>query len=150
FDVTPDNLPARLQSRLSDDALQIQNAVNRQLATIAQFVATVVSALAIALSYGWKLTLVLLTVSPLIYFSGMFSFRGQFGSNSQSKADFAHANGLATEAIANIKTVSAFTGERAVLRRFDDAMRRVGQAMGRSALIQGVGFGFSNGIGFAI
>lgn len=64
------NTPGGISTRLSKDSYQINNMITGVLGVMCQNISTVGVSLALAMSYSWQLTLVVLGISPLIALSG--------------------------------------------------------------------------------
>jgi ABC-type bacteriocin/lantibiotic exporter with double-glycine peptidase domain len=75
-------------------------------------------ALLISFVRGWKLTLVMVTLWPLMAVAGTaFSKLAAFGVAKRSGA-YAAANTLAAQALQSVRTIAAFQAERTILARY--------------------------------
>ena len=61
-----------MASRLATDAAAVRGAVGDQLGLLVQNLVTMVAGFAVAFAYGWKMTLVVLSVVPLMGAAGYF------------------------------------------------------------------------------
>ena len=68
-----------LSARLSTDATKVENLVGTRLGISISNLATIVAGLVIAFFYGWKLTLVILAMSPTVAFANAMQFLGAKG-----------------------------------------------------------------------
>lgn len=66
----PENSPGGISTKLSQDTYQIHNMVTGIISVICLNVSTVTVSMIIAFVHSWKLTLIVLGLSPLIAISG--------------------------------------------------------------------------------
>jgi len=62
----PENTPGAISSKLAADAYQVNNMITGVVGVICLNISTIGASLGIGLYYSWKLTLIMLTVSPLL------------------------------------------------------------------------------------
>ncbi|XP_048500756.2 ABC transporter B family member 2 [Beta vulgaris subsp. vulgaris] len=109
------NSSSTISSRLESDATLLKSIVVDRTTILLLNCGFVITAFIIAFMLNWRLTLVVLSMYPLII-SGHFSeklFMQGFGGNL-SKA-YLGANMLAGEAVSNMRTVAAFCAEEKVV-----------------------------------
>uniref|UniRef100_A0A8V0ZZ26 Bile salt export pump n=1 Tax=Gallus gallus TaxID=9031 RepID=A0A8V0ZZ26_CHICK len=103
-----------LNTRISDDVNKINEAIADQVAIFIQRLTTFVCGFLLGFISGWKLTLVIIAVSPLI---GVGAAVAKL-TGRELKA-YAKAGAVADEVLSSIRTVAAFGGEKKEVERYD-------------------------------
>uniref|UniRef100_A0A8V1A6Q6 Bile salt export pump n=1 Tax=Gallus gallus TaxID=9031 RepID=A0A8V1A6Q6_CHICK len=104
-----------LNTRISDDVNKINEAIADQVAIFIQRLTTFVCGFLLGFISGWKLTLVIIAVSPLI---GVGAAAVAKLTGRELKA-YAKAGAVADEVLSSIRTVAAFGGEKKEVERYD-------------------------------
>ncbi|KAM3850989.1 bile salt export pump [Vipera latastei] len=108
-----------LNTRISDDINKINDAIADQVAIFIQRFTTFVCGFLLGFVRGWKLTLVIIAVSPLIGIgAGIIGLSVAKLTGLELKA-YAKAGAIADEVLSSIRTVAAFGGERKEVERYD-------------------------------
>uniref|UniRef100_A0A8C6NBD7 Bile salt export pump n=1 Tax=Melopsittacus undulatus TaxID=13146 RepID=A0A8C6NBD7_MELUD len=103
-----------LNTRISDDVNKINEAIADQVAIFIQRLTTFVCGFLLGFVSGWKLTLVIIAVSPLL---GVGAAVAKL-TGRELKA-YAKAGAVADEVLSSIRTVAAFGGEKREVERYD-------------------------------
>uniref|UniRef100_A0A8C3JTZ9 Bile salt export pump n=1 Tax=Calidris pygmaea TaxID=425635 RepID=A0A8C3JTZ9_9CHAR len=103
-----------LNTRISDDVNKINEAIADQVAIFIQRITTFVCGFLLGFVSGWKLTLVIIAVSPLL---GVGAAVAKL-TGRELKA-YAKAGAVADEVLSSIRTVAAFGGEKKEVERYD-------------------------------
>jgi len=85
-------------------------------------VTTFIGGVIVAFVKGWKLTLVILSVSPLLFVTSvMFAQLAEALSTNELKS-YARAGAVAEEVFSSIRTVFAFNGVKKDHKRYEDKL----------------------------
>jgi ABC-type multidrug transport system fused ATPase/permease subunit len=115
--------------------------MNDKFGSCIQFLSTFFTGLIISFVRGWKLTLIILALSPLLFassliFTKMLAYLTQNELNSYAKA-----GAVAEEAITAIRTVFAFNGAQKEHKRYEEKLEEARKSGVKKALLQGILFG---------
>ncbi|KAJ3330984.1 GTPase-activating protein, partial [Gonapodya sp. JEL0774] len=113
-------------------------------------VATCVVGISIALASGWKLTLVVLSLTPLIFVAGRIQIGRQNRQLSRAKVEFEGVSQTATEGIANIKTVASLHRESTFIADYAAELVAPHRRTIQSAWTQSFGNGIMTFVTFGI
>ncbi|XP_074550756.1 bile salt export pump [Halichoeres trimaculatus] len=113
------NSVGELNTRISDDINKINNAIADQVSIFIERISTFVFGFMVGFIGGWKLTLVVIAVSPLIgVAAGLMAMAVARLTGRELKA-YAKAGAVADEVLSSIRTVAAFGGEEKEAERYD-------------------------------
>lgn len=79
-----DNTPGGISTKLSQDSYQINNMITGVLGVVCLNIATVSTSLIFAFYYSWKLTLIVLALSPLLVITGAINMAVLKGMTAKS------------------------------------------------------------------
>ncbi|TMS06757.1 Bile salt export pump [Larimichthys crocea] len=113
------NSVGELNTRISDDINKINNAIADQMSIFIERISTFVFGFMVGFIGGWKLTLVVIAVSPLIgVAAGLMAMAVARLTGRELKA-YAKAGAVADEVLSSIRTVAAFGGQGKEAERYD-------------------------------
>ncbi|KAG5044166.1 hypothetical protein AAZX31_03G204200 [Glycine max] len=127
--------------RMSGDTLLIQDAMGEKVGRFLQLVATFFGGFVIAFIKGWLLTVVMLSVVPLVAAAGatMAFIIGMMATRGQSA--YAKASHVVEETIGSIRTVASFTGEKQAVSSYKKFLADAYQSGVHEGFVGGMGLG---------
>ncbi|XP_053571698.1 ATP-dependent translocase ABCB1-like [Bombina bombina] len=108
-----------LNTRLTDDINTIHEGLGDKMCIVVQFVSSFLTGIIIGFVNGWKLTLVILSISPLLGVSAAVWTKLVASFTSKELDAYARAGAVAEEILTAIRTVIAFNGQQKALARYD-------------------------------
>ncbi|RKP14622.1 P-loop containing nucleoside triphosphate hydrolase protein [Piptocephalis cylindrospora] len=130
-----------LTSRLSGDINLIQDGISEKVGLIIQYAAMFIAGFAIAFSKGWKMSLVMLSVMPLLIAAGGFMAKMIAGGATSGQDAYGKSGAIAEEVLSAIKTVSAFGGQSREMARYKVEVDKAMVTGLRKSYINGAGVG---------
>ncbi|ESW35236.1 hypothetical protein PHAVU_001G218000 [Phaseolus vulgaris] len=127
--------------RMSGDTVLIQDAMGEKVGRFLQLTATFFGGFVIAFIKGWLLTVVMLSVVPLVATAGaaMALIIGMMASRGQTA--YAKASHVVEETIGSIRTVASFTGEKQAVSTYKKFLADAYKSGVHEGLVGGMGFG---------
>ncbi|XP_019778904.2 bile salt export pump isoform X2 [Tursiops truncatus] len=113
------NSVGELNTRFSDDINKINDAIADQMAIFIQRMTTSVCGFLLGFYRGWKLTLVIISVSPLIGIGAAVIGLSVSKFTDHELRAYAKAGAVADEVISSIPTVAAYGGEEKEVERYE-------------------------------
>lgn len=129
-----ENTAGALTSFLSTETTYVAGLSGATLGTLLMMWTTLITAIVVSVSIGWKLALVATATIPLLLACGFFRFWLLAHFQRRSKAAYASSATFASEAISAIRTVAALTREDDVLRMYHDSLAEQQRRSLRSVL----------------
>ncbi|XP_038607497.1 bile salt export pump [Tachyglossus aculeatus] len=109
-----------LNTRISDDINKINDAMADQVAIFIQRITTCICGFLMGFSSGWKLTLVIISVSPFLGFGAAIIGLSVAKLTGKELKAYAKAGAVADEVLSSIRTVAAFGGEKKETKRYEN------------------------------
>ncbi|XWS11171.1 hypothetical protein CRYUN_Cryun38cG0060800 [Craigia yunnanensis] len=118
-----ENTSAAICTRLATEANMVRSLVGDRMSLLVQAVFGSIFAYAVALKLTWRLSLVMIAVQPLVV--GSFYSRSMLMKRMAVKAQKAQKEGsqLASEAVVNHRTITAFSSQKRMLGLFKDTLK---------------------------
>ncbi|XP_047334614.1 putative multidrug resistance protein [Impatiens glandulifera] len=117
-----ENTSAAICARLSGEANMVRSLVGDRMSLLAQAIFGAIFAYALAFVLTWRLALVMIATQPLLI--GSFYARSVLMKSMSEKARKAQREGsqLASEAVVNHRTISAFSSQKKILSLFKSTL----------------------------
>uniref|UniRef100_A0A4W2DG11 ATP binding cassette subfamily B member 1 n=1 Tax=Bos indicus x Bos taurus TaxID=30522 RepID=A0A4W2DG11_BOBOX len=118
-----------LNTRLTDDVSKINEGIGDKIGMFFQAMATFFTGFIIGFTEGWKLTLVILAISPVLGLSAAIWAKILSSFTDKELLAYAKAGAVAEEVLAAIRTVIAFGGQKKELERYNknlEEAKRIG------------------------
>ncbi|KAJ4297091.1 hypothetical protein N0V88_004008 [Collariella sp. IMI 366227] len=127
---------------ITTTANTLQLGISEKLGTFLEFMATIITAVIVAFTFSWSLTLV--TASVLLFISIIVSILLPFIIKGQSRMTKADAKGssVATEAFATIRMITSCGAESRMAERYAEWVKKSKQASQFTAPFMATQFGF--------
>ncbi|XP_040328698.1 ATP-dependent translocase ABCB1 isoform X2 [Herpailurus yagouaroundi] len=118
-----------LNTRLTDDVSKINEGIGDKIGMFFQSMATFFIGFIVGFTRGWKLTLVILAISPVLGLSAAIWAKILSSFTDKELLAYAKAGAVAEEVLAAIRTVIAFGGQKKELERYNknlEEAKRIG------------------------
>ncbi|XP_066441351.1 ATP-dependent translocase ABCB1 [Eleutherodactylus coqui] len=140
FDV---NDAGELNTRLTDDVQKINEGIGDKIAMLLQSLTTFITGFIIGFVKGWKLTLVILAISPVMGLSAAVWAKILSTFTNKELSAYAKAGAVAEEVLAAIRTVVAFGGEEKEIKRYEKNLEDAKRIGIKKAITANVSMGFA-------
>ncbi|RID52957.1 hypothetical protein BRARA_G00386 [Brassica rapa] len=128
-------------SAITSDILVVQDALSEKVGNFLHCISRFIAGFAIGFSSVWQISLVTLSIVPLIAVAGgLYAYVGT-GLIASVRKSYVKAGEIAEEVIANVRTVQAFTGEEKAVRSYGEALKNTYMYGRKAGLAKGLGLG---------
>ncbi|EXK41726.1 ATP-binding cassette, subfamily B (MDR/TAP), member 1 [Fusarium oxysporum f. sp. melonis 26406] len=117
-----ENTAGALTSFLSTETTHVAGLSGVTLGTLLMVGTTLIAAIVLSLAIQWKLSLVCISLIPVLLGCGFFRFWILAKFQHRAKAAYDSSAGFASEAISAIRTVASLTREEDVLKTYRDSL----------------------------
>ncbi|CAM8901165.1 unnamed protein product [Rhodiola kirilowii] len=128
-------------SAITNDILIVQDALAEKVGNFIHYISRFIVGFIIGFITIWQISLVTLSIVPLIAAAGGIYAYVTIGLLAEVRKSYVKAGEIAEEAIGNVRTVQAFTGEEAVLRSYGAALLKTYEYGKKAGLAKGLGLG---------
>ena len=142
-----ENASGSLMGRLTTDPKQLQEIIGMNGALPLVSIFNILGCVAIAFSFGWKLSLVAVFAAlPVIFFAAYMRIRFEVQFEAMNAKVYNGSSQFAAEAIGAFRTVSSLTMEDTILGRYADLLRDQQKKAFNKAWYATLVFAFSDSI----
>ncbi|KAM8771060.1 ATP-binding cassette sub-family B member 5 [Rhynchonycteris naso] len=139
-----ENSTGALTTILATDIAQIQGATGSRIGVLTQNAANMGLSVVIALIYGWEMTLLIMSIAPVLALTGMIETSAMTGFANKDKQELKHSGKIATEAVENIRTIVSLTREKAFEQTYEETLQIQHRNTLKKAQIVGSCYAFSH------
>ncbi|XP_075067982.1 ATP-dependent translocase ABCB1 isoform X5 [Mixophyes fleayi] len=140
FDV---NDAGELNTRLTGDVQKMNEGIGSKIALLIQSLTTFLTGIIIGFIKGWKLTLVILAISPLMGLSAALWAKILTAFTNKELTAYAKAGAVAEEVLSAIRTVIAFGGQDKEVQRYEKNLEDAKKIGIKKAITANVSIGFA-------
>ncbi|KAH6559790.1 hypothetical protein BASA61_000416 [Batrachochytrium salamandrivorans] len=139
-----------LTTRMNADTSLIQEGLSDKVGLMIQFTSSFVAGFIIGFVKGWKLSLVLTTVFPVLAGAVFMLSDVLAGRSTDQQSAYASAGNVAQQVLSSMRTVASFGSEEREVQRYSKHLAEAEVFGLRMALYNGVGVGFVQGVIFLV
>uniref|UniRef100_A0A8C9AT55 ATP-binding cassette sub-family B member 5 n=1 Tax=Prolemur simus TaxID=1328070 RepID=A0A8C9AT55_PROSS len=118
-----ENSTGALTTILATDIAQIQGATGSRVGVLTQNATNMGLSVIISFIYGWEMTLLILSIAPVLALTGMIETTTMTGFADKDKQELKHAGKIATEAVENIRTIVSLTREKVFEQMYEETLQ---------------------------
>ncbi|XP_005358340.1 multidrug resistance protein 2 [Microtus ochrogaster] len=132
-----------LNTRLTDDVFKINEGIGDKIGMFFHSITSFLAGFIVGFIRGWKLTLVILAVTPLIGLSSAMWAKVMTSFTNKELLAYAKAGAVAEEVLAAIRTVIAFGGQKKELERYNKNLEEAKNVGIKKAITGGISIGIA-------
>lgn len=132
-----------LTARVAGDVNLVQAGIGDKFTSAVQFISMFFVGIIVAFVYGPLLTLVILTVAPLLIIGGAVFAKMAADSTGDGVGAYGSAGAIANEVIGLIRVVTAYNGQESETKRYEKELDKAYKADVKKAMWVGFGMGFT-------
>ncbi|CAH1634814.1 unnamed protein product [Spodoptera littoralis] len=135
------NTTMNFATKVSDDIEKFREGIAEKVPIFIYLVMSFVTSVIISFVYGWELTLVLLSCTPVVIATTAVVAKIQSSLTSQELKAYSIAGVIAEEVLAAIRTVIAFGGEKIEIARYSERLEPAKKMGMKKGVFAGLGSG---------
>ncbi|XP_019299110.2 ATP-binding cassette sub-family B member 5 [Panthera pardus] len=139
-----ENSTGALTTILAMDIAQIQGVTGSRIGVLTQNATNMGLSVIISFIYGWEMTLLILSIAPILALTGVIEATAMTGFANKDKQELKRAGKVATEAVGNIRTIVSLTREKAFERTYEEMLQTQHRNTLKKAQIVGSCYAFSH------
>ncbi|CAA0396521.1 unnamed protein product [Arabidopsis thaliana] len=128
-------------SAITSDILVVQDALSEKVGNFLHYISRFIAGFAIGFTSVWQISLVTLSIVPLIALAGGIYAFVAIGLIARVRKSYIKAGEIAEEVIGNVRTVQAFTGEERAVTLYREALENTYKYGRKAGLTKGLGLG---------
>ncbi|XAR54796.1 Xenobiotic-transporting ATPase [Bertholletia excelsa] len=132
---------AEVISAVTSDIIVVEDAISQRVGNSMHYISRFVIGFLIGFIRIWQISLVTLSIVPLIAIAGGLYAYIATGLIAKVRKAYVSAGGIAEEAIGNVRTVQAFAGEEKAVRSYRQALLHTYKYGWKAGLAKGLGLG---------
>ncbi|KAJ6494248.1 multidrug resistance protein 1 [Mycena sanguinolenta] len=138
-----ENNTGSLTSNLSNYPQRVKGLIGITLGAIVECITTLATGWIVGLIFAWKLGLISIACSPLLFFVGYIRLRVIVNKDKDTQEAYVDSSQVACEAASLIRTVAALTAEEHCCSHYSDSLLRPLRAAARAAPRSSLLYAFS-------
>ncbi|XP_067138789.1 ATP-dependent translocase ABCB1-like [Centruroides vittatus] len=132
-----------LSMKLNDDLERVREGIGDKFSMFIEFSSTFIAGFIVGFVKSWELTLVIMSMTPLLALSSAFLGKLIATSTSREQQKYAVAGSIAEEVLSSIRTVIAFCGQKFEVERYTAALQEGKNVAIRKYFFMAIGIGFT-------
>ncbi|KAL2489767.1 ABC transporter B family member 2 [Forsythia ovata] len=128
-------------SAITTDIIVVQDAISEKVGNFMHYISRFISGFAIGFISVWQISLVTLSIVPLIALAGGIYVYVATGLIARVRKSYVKAGEIAEEAIGNVRTVQAFAGEERAVKSYIASLLNTYKYGKKAGLAKGLGLG---------
>lgn len=128
-------------SAITSDIIIVQDAISEKVGNFMHYISRFITGFIIGFVRVWQISLVTLSIVPLIAIAGGVYAFVAFGLIARVRKSYVSAGEIAQEVIGNVRTVQAFAGEDKAVKSYTSALQDTYKYGRRAGLAKGLGLG---------
>ncbi|KAJ3680674.1 hypothetical protein LUZ60_016952 [Juncus effusus] len=126
---------------ITSDIIVVQDAISEKVGNFMHYISRFIAGFAIGFARVWQISLVTLSIVPLIAIAGGIYAYITIGLMARVRKSYVKAGEIAEEVIGNVRTVQAFVGEENAVKSYRNALKKTYKYGKRGGLAKGLGLG---------
>ncbi|KAL8552874.1 hypothetical protein ACS0TY_001523 [Phlomoides rotata] len=128
-------------SAITSDIIVVQDAISEKVGNFLHYISRFIAGFAIGFIRVWQISLVTLSIVPLIAVAGGIYAYVATGLIAQVRKSYVKAGEIAEEVIGNVRTVQAFVGEEKAVKLYTESLLNTYKYGRKAGLAKGLGLG---------
>ncbi|PKA58858.1 ABC transporter B family member 2 [Apostasia shenzhenica] len=126
---------------ITSEIIVVQDAISEKVGNFLHYISRFTCGFAIGFARVWQISLVTLSIVPLIALAGGIYAYIATGLIARVRKSYVKAGEIAEEVVGNVRTVHAFVGEEKAVRSYMNALQTTYKYGRRGGLAKGLGLG---------